>query len=161
MPTAIPTVDEQGVLSGACVGCTSTVAVALPKLNKLDYAYQIVKQPTTDATGIGRYTWNVTDYGAFSFDVILEKLPAFTYGDTDGNGKIQTNDAKLVLQHIVRMPVTLNLDAADVDGNGKIQTNDAKLILQYIVKIITQFPAEKAESSDSWGENQTPPAIRG
>ena len=140
--TAIPTVDEQGVLSGACVGCTSTVAVALPKLNKLDYAYQIVKQPTTDATGIGRYTWNVTDYGAFSFDVILEKLPAFTYGDTDGNGKIQTNDAKLVLQHIVRMPVELNLDAADVDGNGKIQTNDAKLILQYIVKIITQFPAE-------------------
>ena len=94
-------------------------------------------------------------------EVVLEKLPPFIYGDTDGNGKIQTNDAKLVLQHIVRMPVTLNLDAADVDGNGKIQTNDAKLILQYIVKIITQFPAEKAESSDGWGENQTPPAVRG
>ena len=63
-------------------------------------------------------------------------------GDTDGNGKIQTNDAKLILQHIVRMPVELNLDAADVDGNGKIQTNDAKLILQYIVKIITKFPTQ-------------------
>ena len=68
--------------------------------------------------------------------------PLYTLGDVDGNGKIQTNDAKLILQHIVRMPVTLNLDAADVDGNSKIQTNDAKLILQYIVKIITHFPAQ-------------------
>ena len=94
------------------------------------------------------------------FDAMVSRR-AVRMGDTDGNGKIQTNDAKLVLQHIVKMPVELNLDAADVDGNGKIQTNDAKLILQYIVKIIDKFPAENEQSSDSWGESQTPPAIRG
>ena len=78
---------------------------------------------------------------------------AVCMGDTDGNGKIQTNDAKLVLQHIVKMPVELNLDAADVDGNGKIQTNDAKLILQYIVKIINKFSVEIQQPSDNWGES--------
>ena len=82
---------------------------------------------------------------AYIKDQIMKAL-ILTYGllgDADGNGKIQTNDAKLILQHIVRMPVQLDLSVCDVDGNGKIQTNDAKLILQYIVKIIPQFPAEK------------------
>ena len=78
-------------------------------------------------------------------DQIMKAL-TLTYGllgDADGNGKIQTNDAKLILQHIVKMPVNLDTSVCDVDGNGKIQTNDAKLILQYIVKIIDKFPAEE------------------
>ena len=82
---------------------------------------------------------------AYIKDQIMKAL-TLTYGllgDADGNGKIQTNDAKLILQHIVKMPVQLDLSVCDVDGNGKIQTNDAKLILQYIVKIIPQFPAEE------------------
>ena len=65
-------------------------------------------------------------------------------GDADGNGKITTNDAKLVLQYIVKIigADDLNLKVCDVDGNGNITTNDAKLILQYIVKLINKFPVE-------------------
>ena len=139
-----PTVEADGILAGSCERCDHKTEEVLPKLNKTEYTYEVTKQPTTGETGIGRYTW-ATEYGTFFFEVTLDKLPEqpeIAFGDTDGNGRIQTNDAKLILQHIVRMPVELNLDAADVDGNGKIQTNDAKLILQYIVKIITQFPAQ-------------------
>ena len=139
-----PTVEADGILAGSCERCDHKTEEVLPKLNKTEYTYEVTKQPTTGETGIGRYTW-ATEYGTFFFEVTLDKLPEqpeVAFGDTDGNGRIQTNDAKLILQHIVRMPVELNLDAADVDGNGKIQTNDAKLILQYIVKIITQFPAQ-------------------
>ena len=145
--TDAPTVEVYGYLTGTCQGCGDTTYEILPALNKTDYSYKINKEPTTEETGIGRYTWKTSDYGTFFFDVTLDKLPAkpaVMYGDTDGNGKIQTNDAKLVLQYVVKMPATLNLDAADVDGNGKIQTNDAKLILQYVVKIITQFPTQNA-----------------
>jgi hypothetical protein len=65
-------------------------------------------------------------------------------GDADGNGKSTTNDAKLVLQYIVKIigADDLNLKVCDVDGNGDITTNDAKLILQYIVKLINKFPVE-------------------
>ena len=65
-------------------------------------------------------------------------------GDADGNGKITTNDAKLVLQYVVKLigADDLNLKVCDVDGNGSITTNDAKLILQYVVELINKFPAE-------------------
>ena len=138
-----PTTEADGVLAGSCENCDHKTKIVLPKLNKESYTYEVIQQPTADEPGVGRYVWT-TEYGTFSFDVALEQLQTVVLGDTDGNGKIQTNDAKLVLQYVVKMPVTLNLDAADVDGNGKIQTNDAKLILQYVVKIITQFPTQNA-----------------
>ena len=60
--------------------------------------------------------------------------PAVT-GDVNQDGKIDTTDARLVLQSIVGKAdlsgdqVTL----ADVNGDNKVDTVDARLILQYIV----------------------------
>jgi len=66
-------------------------------------------------------------------------------GDVNADGKIDTVDARLVLQYIVKKIdlATLNdtaMEAADVNGDGKIDTVDARLILQYIVNKITEFP---------------------
>ncbi|MBE6767459.1 MAG: hypothetical protein E7549_00935 [Ruminococcaceae bacterium] len=69
-------------------------------------------------------------------------IAAGAVGDVDGNGKIDSTDARLVLQYAVKKIAALpNANVADVDGNGKIDSTDARLILQYAVKKISKFPA--------------------
>lgn len=65
--------------------------------------------------------------------------PKYTLGDVDNDGKINSSDALLVLQHSVEM-ITLKdsaLLAADVDKDGRILSSDALLILQHSVGMIT------------------------
>lgn len=64
-------------------------------------------------------------------------------GDADRNNKINTTDARLVLQKAVGK---LELEeyaaiAADVNADGVVNTTDARLILQYAVSKIDTFPA--------------------
>jgi hypothetical protein len=62
-------------------------------------------------------------------------------GDVDGNGKVDSTDARLVLQYAVGKidASKLSLAAADVDGSGKVDSTDARLILQYAVGKISGF----------------------
>ena len=82
-------------------------------------------------------------------DKALKKVASFKYGekpdvvlgDVDGDGKIKTTDALLVLQHVSE---TITLEgnefvAADVDKDGVIKTTDALLILQYVAENIGSF----------------------
>lgn len=82
-------------------------------------------------------------------DKALDKVASFKYGekpdvvlgDVDGDGKIKTTDALLVLQHVSE---TITLEgnefvAADVDKDGVIKTTDALLILQYVAENISSF----------------------
>ncbi len=64
-------------------------------------------------------------------------------GNVDGSDKVDSTDARLVLQYAVKKidASALNVAAADVDGNGKVDSTDARLILQYAVKKIDKFPA--------------------
>ena len=65
-------------------------------------------------------------------------------GDVDGDGKVTTYDASLILQYkaVLITKEELNLNVADVDGDGVVTTFDASMILQYCAKLITEFPAE-------------------
>lgn len=80
-------------------------------------------------------------YSAATPDAQFDYYLPYTLGDVNDNGKIQANDALLVLRHVAKL-VTLDETAqlaADVNGNGKIQANDALLILRYVAKLITGF----------------------
>ncbi|MBE6758314.1 MAG: hypothetical protein E7552_07215 [Ruminococcaceae bacterium] len=69
-------------------------------------------------------------------------LGAEMRGDVDGSGRVDSTDARLVLQYAVEKVATLpSLGAADVDGSGTVDSTDARLILQYAVQKITGFPA--------------------
>ncbi len=63
-------------------------------------------------------------------------------GDVNGNGAVNSTDARLVLQYTVKKidQTKLNLAAADVDGNGRVDSTDARLILQFTVGKIKTFP---------------------
>ncbi|MCM1298916.1 MAG: dockerin type I repeat-containing protein, partial [[Eubacterium] siraeum] len=58
-------------------------------------------------------------------------------GDIDGNGKITSADAMVVLQAVTKIKKLTpeQTAAADVDGNGKITTADVMIILQVVVGI--------------------------
>ncbi len=64
-------------------------------------------------------------------------------GDVSGDSKIDSTDARMVLQYTVKKITASALDvtAADVDGNGRVDSTDARLILQYSVQKISKFPA--------------------
>ena len=66
-------------------------------------------------------------------------------GDVNGDGQINTRDAKLIMQYELGLVDESKLDllAADVNGDGAINTRDAKLIMQYELGIITQFDPKK------------------
>ena len=64
-------------------------------------------------------------------------------GDVNGDGRINTRDAKLIMQYELGLidETKLDLVAADVNGDGRINTRDAKLIMQLELGLIEEFPA--------------------
>ncbi len=70
-------------------------------------------------------------------------IPRLAYGDVNGDKKIDSTDARLVLQLAVGKIDAKAIDAtaADVNGDKKIDSTDARLILQLAVGKIERFPA--------------------
>ena len=69
--TTSPTSSASGTLTGSCTRCGETTTVSIPALNTNDYTYTVVQAPSCSANGIGRYTWKITDYGVFRFNVVI------------------------------------------------------------------------------------------
>lgn len=68
-------------------------------------------------------------------------------GDVDGNGSIESADARLALRASVQLEnlSTEQMQAADADGNGLVESGDARLILRASVKL---------EDPAGWGKRQ-------
>lgn len=68
-------------------------------------------------------------------------------GDVNGDGKVNSGDALMVLQHATGT-IKLGSDAlasADVNADKKINSADALMILQYATGIIKAFPADSQD----------------
>ena len=65
---------------------------------------------------------------------IVTGLPKL--GDVDGDGKVTTTDARLILQYTVGSISSNDIDmtVADLDGDGDVDTTDARLALQKAVE---------------------------
>ena len=60
------------------------------------------------------------------------------YGDANGDGRVDINDATAVQKHIARL-ITLGgerLEAADIDRSGRVNINDATDIQRMIAGIL-------------------------
>ncbi len=62
-------------------------------------------------------------------------------GDVNGDGKVDSTDARLILQYYAKKigESALNLAVADVNGDDKVDSTDARLILQFYAKKISGF----------------------
>ena len=58
-------------------------------------------------------------------------------GDVDGNGKVETADARLALRQSIGLEKYAEdgnaYKACDVDKNGKVETSDARFILRHAI----------------------------
>jgi hypothetical protein len=64
-------------------------------------------------------------------------------GDVNGDGKVTSADALMVLQHTIGMEVKdMNLTAADLNADGTINSADALKILQICVGIVDPEPVK-------------------
>ena len=76
---------------------------------------------------------------AFKNCTSLSKITSYTAaaeppripGDVDDNGRVDANDALLILQYDAGWNVSLKQDNADVTGNGAIDAEDALLIFRH------------------------------
>lgn len=65
-------------------------------------------------------------------------------GDIDGNGKVEAEDALMVLKYVANMIkkdefTDLQKWQADADGNEKIEAEDALMILKYVANMISHI----------------------
>ncbi len=137
-----PTCKEPGNAGDRwCIECDELVAVG-DSIMQLPHKWDegVVTKPATPDTK-GEITITCTVCGETKITRVDFEAGI---GDVDNNGKVDSTDARLVLQYAVKKitPSALNLDVADVDGSGKVDSTDARLILQYAVKKINKFPAE-------------------
>ena len=120
--TKAPTESASGSITGICSRCSDEVSVTLPKLNKDDYTYEVELEPTEEAEGIAHYLWKNTDYGVYSFDVVLNKLAA-ALGDVSGDGEINVLDLMYLANYFAKGE-TINKENADVNKDGSLDVRD-------------------------------------
>ena len=67
------------------------------------------------------------------FAFIEGRMNEITYGDANGDGKIDSRDAVVIKKYVAGFTgFTIDLDAADVNADGKVDTRDAVKILKKI-----------------------------
>ncbi len=71
-----------------------------------------------------------------------------TYGNVDGNDRINGADVTLLLQYLAEWDVTINETYADVNGDGEIDGRDATLLLQYLANWDVVLGPQTTESFD-------------
>lgn len=139
-----------GWLFGALSLLVLTVAVLLMNRATPLYGVETV-QPK--AAVVGEYTVQVGDYSAL-------------LGDINNNGKIDTSDARMILQATVGKygsEVNKGVEdlteeefcTADVDQNDTVNTTDARLVLQAAVGKITEFPEPDPDTTTTTGNTTT------
>jgi len=98
-----------------------------------------------DVSGDGAITKDDAELILMYSVEIINKFPAEinnTYGDVNGDGKIDYQDAMEALQCATgnKKLTKKQRKAADVNGNGKVDKKDATLILEYSVGKREVFP---------------------
>ena len=84
--------------------------------------------------------WGRSGLFSFAEDPVI-------YGDVDGNGKINLQDAQMVLQAALKIKglEAAAHQAADVSGDRQVTLEDAQLVLKYALRIITAFPVQATD----------------
>ncbi|MCD8375013.1 MAG: dockerin type I repeat-containing protein [Oscillospiraceae bacterium] len=86
------------------------------------------------------YTTNLYEINTEGTATVAIPAPEYTLGDVNEDGKINSDDAILILQYIVSLKSEsdLTLQAGDVNNDGKVNSDDAVLILQYVVGLVDE-----------------------
>ena len=115
-----PSLEAGGMLAGTCTRCGEKLTATLPKLSKTAYTLEVITEPTDEANGLGLYTWNVTDYGTFTFEAAI---PNVILGDVNDDGAINVVDLMYLANYFAKGE-TINKANADVNNDGTVDVRD-------------------------------------
>ena len=73
----------------------------------------------------------------------IEEEPAGLWGDANDNGKVNLQDAIMILKAANGHDIAINRKLSDVTGEGQVKLNDAILVLQRANGSTALFPVEK------------------
>ena len=152
------TCTEPGLAEAVCALCgTVTGTNELPLKECRWDTGKVIARPTMDEVGTRQFTCVTCGKTTTEDIAVLTGL-----GDVSGDRKIDTTDARMVLQYAVGKldDTTIDAKVADVNKSGEADSDDARLILQYAVGVIDQLPAELTWQSERvlredrlWGVN--------
>ena len=149
--TLEPTCTQEGQQQRSCLVCG---AVETQSLVPSGHAYTAeVTAPGCMEAGFTTYTCAhcadqyVADFvdpiGHYFVDDVCQHCGATQneMGDVNGDGSVDTTDAKLIMQYDLGMigEEALACSMADVNGDGSVDTTDAKLIMQKDLGMISRF----------------------
>jgi len=105
-------------------------------------------EETSGKTDIEQPSENGTEQS--SDETSTEENSDILIGDVDGNGRLEINDASLMLQYVLDKRNILSIkrrenfiEDMDVDGNGQITATDCACILKKVLDNTFAFPIEK------------------
>ncbi len=90
--------------------------------------------------GTDTYTTNLYGTVTEGTATVVIPEPEYTLGDVNEDGKVNFDDAVLILQYVVSLKSEsdLTLQAGDVNGDDKVNSDDAVLILKYVVGLVDE-----------------------
>ena len=148
----------QGERQVVCTACGTVAGTKLLPLADCRWdSGTMMLRPTMDEVGLRQFTCLACG------KVKTEDIDLLTgLGDVNGDRKIDSTDARLVLQYAVEKidSAALNVEVADVNKSSTVDSTDARLILQFAVELIDELPAERTWQSERvlredllWGVN--------
>ncbi len=129
-----PTCELKGLKHKVCKRCG--IAAETEEIDALGHqaVWVTVTLPTYRHTGLEKSVCSVCGK-----DLKETRVIAKVYPDVDGNNRVSSSDALLILQFAtgVKAPTDEQKKISDVNGDGKVNSTDALLILQIATGVIS------------------------